>query len=171
MKDSAQHGAKRRSTQSLAQSPPTLTLEVQRQWKSTRFQRANQRAKAKKENHHRKAKAKTRANRKTPKAKANHSRVAKVMAHPPKELARHRQSRLMSTVATNAVHLVIGRKIAESFRLTKLLVLLGRLKVTTIHSVLHQAPAALVQLNSLQVRLLTGPQQAMSIVLLSVIQP
>ena len=81
------------------------------------------------------------------------------MVHPPKEVARLRHRRLMSTVATIAVHLVIGRRIAESFRLTKLLVLLDTLKVmAAILSVLHRATAALVQLSNLQVQLLTGQQ-------------
>ena len=78
MKDSAQHGAKRRSTQSLAQSPPTtLTLKAQRQWKSTRFQRANQKAKAKKGKSPQKGKGKDKGKSKDAKGKGKSQQSGK----------------------------------------------------------------------------------------------
>ena len=117
----------RKSTASLVLSRRMqLTVVVQPQWKSTRS-RANPKAKDRKGNH-RKEKAKTKEPRKAAKARANYSRAAKVMVHPPKEVAKLSQRQLMSTVATTVEPMAIGRKTAESFKLTEHQVLSDKLR-------------------------------------------
>ena len=76
---------KRRSTQSLAQSPPTtLTLEVQREWKSTRFQRANQRGKGQKGKSPPKGKGKDKGKSKDAKGKGKSQQSGKGYGSPSK---------------------------------------------------------------------------------------
>ena len=90
------------------------------------------------------------------------------MNHPPKEVAKLSQRQLMSTVATTVEPMAIGRRTAESFKLTKRQVQSDKLKVMTMHhSVWRRAPAAQVQFSIHPVRHHTD-QLGMSIVLLSV---